>query len=116
MRKIAPELYGGAFKTNPAFIARHADAMHGASAMGYLYQLLAMTGWTSLPWLSSLRQPTLILMGREDPLVPVANGQILARLIPNARLEILDDGHMFLVTRAAEAAQRIEAFLAGEAE
>jgi hypothetical protein len=28
-----------------------------------------MTGWTSLPWLWSLRQPTLILMGSADPLV-----------------------------------------------
>jgi poly(3-hydroxyalkanoate) depolymerase len=116
MRKIAPELYGGAFKTNPAFIAKHAEAMHGSSGMGYLYQLLAMTGWTSLPWLSSLPHPTLILMGGDDPLVPVANGHILARLIRNARLEIIDDGHMFLLTRAAEAAKRIEEFLASETE
>jgi hypothetical protein len=31
-------------------------------------------------------------MGRDDPLVPV-NGRILARLIPNARLQMIDDGH-----------------------
>jgi poly(3-hydroxyalkanoate) depolymerase len=114
MRRIAPELYGGAFRNDPSQIARHARAMHGASGMGYLYQLLAMTGWTSLPWLSSLRQPTLILMGRDDPLVPVANGKILARLIPNSRLEIIDDGHLFFVTRAAETASRVERFLADE--
>ena len=114
MSKIAPELYGGAFRSDPTLIARHARAMHGASGMGYLYQLLAMTGWTSLPWLPSLRQPTLIQMGRDDPLVPVANGKILARLIPNSRLEIVDDGHLFIVTRAAETARRIESFLADE--
>jgi poly(3-hydroxyalkanoate) depolymerase len=114
MRKVAPDIYGGAFKTDPSLIDRHADAMFGSHGLGYAYQLLAMVGWTSLPWLHSLRQPTLVLMGRDDPLVPVVNGQILARLIPNARLEIVDDGHLFMVTRAEETASRIEKFLAGE--
>jgi len=40
--------------------ARERDA--GCTQFGYFYQLLAMTGWTSLPWLWSLPQPTLILM------------------------------------------------------
>src|SRR5262249_23550105 len=80
-------------------------------SLGYLFQLLAMTGWTSLPWLWSLRQPTLVLMGRDDPLVPPVNGRILARLIPNARLQMIDDGHLFMVTRPIETAMAIEAFL-----
>ena len=85
--------------------------MPGTRNLGYLYQLLAMTGWTSLPWLWSLPQPTLVLMGRDDPLVPSVNGRILARLIPNARLQMIDDGHLFMVTRPAETAKTIEAFL-----
>jgi pimeloyl-ACP methyl ester carboxylesterase len=93
-------------------IKSHASAMHGARNLGYLYQLLAMTGWTSLPWLSSLPQPTLVLMGSDDPLVPVINGRILAQLIPNARLRLIDDGHLFMVTQPREAAAMIEAFLA----
>jgi poly(3-hydroxyalkanoate) depolymerase len=111
MRKIAPEIYGGAFKKDPSLIGRHADGMLGARGLGYVYQLLAMIAWTSLPWLSSLQQSTLVLMGRDDPLVPVANGHVLAHLIPNARLEIVDDGHLFMVTRAEEMAERIEKFL-----
>jgi poly(3-hydroxyalkanoate) depolymerase len=111
MRSIAAEIYGGAFRGDPDLIARHAQAMFGATKLGYLYQLFAMSGWTSLPWLSSLRQPTLVLMGRDDPLVPPINGRILARLIPNARLQMIDDGHLFMVTRPAEAAATIEAFL-----
>ena len=95
----------------PGAHREHARAMSGASNLGYLYQLLAMTGWTSLPWLWSLRQPTLVLMGRDDPLVPPVNGRILARLIPNARLQMIDDGHLFMVTRPAETAKTIEAFL-----
>jgi poly(3-hydroxyalkanoate) depolymerase len=111
MRTSAPEIYGGAFKKDPSLIGRHADAMSGAHGLGYMYQLLAMAGWSSLPWLWRLCQPTLVLMGRDDPLVPVVNGRILARLIPNARLEIVDDGHLFMVTRPKETAQRIEKFL-----
>jgi hypothetical protein len=30
-----------------------------------------------------------------NPLVPVANGRILASLIPDARLVTIDDGHLF---------------------
>ena len=112
MSKVAPEIYGGDFRKDPSLIDAHASAMRGARNRGYLYQLLAMTGWTSLPWLWSLPQPTLILMGSDDPLVPPINGRILARLIPNAQLRMIDDGHLFMVTRPAETARFIEEFLA----
>ncbi len=114
MIKIAPDIYGGAFRKDPSMIHRHTEAMSSASGMGYLYQLLAMVGWSSLPWLRSLHQPTLILMGRDDPLVPVANGHLMARLIPNARLEVIDCGHLFIITRPVETARRIERFLSHE--
>jgi poly(3-hydroxyalkanoate) depolymerase len=114
LNRIAADIYGGAFRHDPSLIGRHAAAMHGARNLGYLYQLLAMAGWTSLPWLWSLPQPTLVLMGRDDPLVPPVNGQILAGLIPNAELRMIDDGHLFMVTRPRETAALIEAFLAGE--
>jgi poly(3-hydroxyalkanoate) depolymerase len=115
MRRSAPDIYGGAFRKDPSLIGRHADAMSGTRGLGYLYQLLAVVGWSSLPWLWTLRQPTLILMGRDDPLVPIVNGRILARLIPNARVEIIEDGHLFMVTRPRETAERIEKFLSGPA-
>jgi poly(3-hydroxyalkanoate) depolymerase len=111
MRSVAAEIYGGAFRDDPELISTHAQAMSGATSVGYLFQLLAMTGWTSLPWLWSIKQPTLVLMGRDDPLVPPINGRILAGLIPNARLELVDDGHLFMVTRPVETAATIEAFL-----
>lgn len=112
MRRVAPEIYGGAFRNNPDLIAAYAEAMSGASDRGYLYQVLAMTGWTSLLWLWTLKQPTLILAGSDDPIVPPVNARLMARLMPNARLKILDDGHLFLVTRPVESAAIIEKFLA----
>ena len=109
MLEIAADLYGGAFRENPELIRAHARNMKGASDLGYLYQLLALAGWTSLPWLHKLTQPTLVLMGKDDPLVPLVNGRILARLIRNARLEIIDDGHLFFVTKPQETAGIVQA-------
>ena len=116
MRRIAPDIYGGDFRKDPSLIGEHAAAMHGAGNLGYLYQLLAVAGWTSLPWLWSLPQPTLVLMGSDDPLVRPINGHILAGLIPRAELHMIDDGHLFVVTRPAETAGLIETFLADESK
>jgi poly(3-hydroxyalkanoate) depolymerase len=114
MRKIAADIYGGAFRDDPDLINAHAQNMKGASDLGYLYQLLALAGWTSLPWLHTLNQPTLILMGNDDPIVPLINGQILTRLIRGARLQIMQDGHLFFVTRPQETALIVERFVAEE--
>jgi pimeloyl-ACP methyl ester carboxylesterase len=58
-----------------------------------------------------LAQPTLVMAGTDDPIVPVANGRILASLIPDARLVTIDDGHLFLVTSASKSAAMISKFL-----
>jgi len=42
--------------------------------------------------LSEIRQPVLILHGRQDRMVPVARAEELQRALPNARLHILDPG------------------------
>jgi poly(3-hydroxyalkanoate) depolymerase len=112
MRRVAPEIYGGAFRSNPDLPTAFAKAMTGTTERGYLYQLLAMAGWTSLPWLWTLKQPALILAGRDDPIVPPVNGRLMAWLMPNAKLKVLEEGHLFLVTSPAESAAIIEAFLA----
>jgi pimeloyl-ACP methyl ester carboxylesterase len=78
-------------------------------------QLLAGFGWTSLPWLKRLAQPTLVITGTDDPIVPVVNGRILARLIPNARLVTINDGHLFLVTNAHVSARIVSEFLSDAA-
>lgn len=66
-----------------------------------------------MPWLWRLRQPTLVLTGDDDPIVPAINGHILTRLIPNARLMIIHDaGHLFLLERPAQIAALVAEFLA----
>lgn len=111
MRSIAAEIYGGDFRTNTSYIEDHAARTRPQSQQGYFYQLMAMAGWTSAHWLWSLRQPTLVMSGTDDPLIPVANAKLLASLIPDAELDLVENGHLFLVTRPDESAARIEAFL-----
>lgn len=115
MRTIAAEIYGGDFRMNPNIIAEHAANMRPGSNAGYVLQLMAMTGWTSLPFLWMLRQPTLIMAGDDDPLVPLVNAKVLHRFIKNSTLDIWHNGHLFAVTRPVETAQRFTEFLTAEA-
>jgi poly(3-hydroxyalkanoate) depolymerase len=112
LQRIAPELYGGRLRDNPAAIRLFTDHARGGHPVGYRYQLMAMAGWTSLPWLWRIRHRTLVIAGNDDPLVPLINARLHALLLPNARLHVLDDGHLFMLTRACETARLIGAFLA----
>ena len=111
MSRIAGELYGGALRGSPELGREHLRHVRWSSDYGYYLQLLAVLGWSSLPWLRLLRQPTLVMYGVDDPLVPGANAKILAALIPDSRLVSIDDGHLFLVTSAAQSARHIADFL-----
>jgi poly(3-hydroxyalkanoate) depolymerase len=111
MLRVAPALYGGRIAERPELIAPFAMHMQPPDARGYLLQQLAFAGWTSLRWLRQLRQQTLILAGLHDPLVPVANAKLLHRLIPHSRLQLIDDGHLFLLTNRDEVAATVACFL-----
>lgn len=109
--RVAGDIYGGAFRGDPDLVSATFRHVRFSSKGGYYLQLAAAWGWTSLPWLFLLRQPTLVMSGTDDPLVPPINARILSWLIPDARLEMIDCGHLFLVTRAAESARIVESFL-----
>jgi poly(3-hydroxyalkanoate) depolymerase len=114
MAEIAPDIYGGDLQSNPEFVRHMSHSMHSNEPMGYFYQLMAAMGWTSLPWLSFLRQPTLILAGDDDPIVPAINAKIMHRLIPYSKLYIYHGGHLGLLTHAKELMALIEEFLFAE--
>lgn len=116
MEEIAPDIYGGRARSDPEAVRKHTGAIRARGARGYYYQLLAGTGWTSIHWLRKLRQPTLIIHGSEDPIVPLANAKIMARLIPDSRLYVVKDGHLALLTSAKELAPMVERFLLAEAK
>lgn len=112
MAQNAGEIYGGKMRTHPEYAHEFARTAHLGSVLGYFYQMLGGMGWTSIPWLHTLRQPTLILHGDDDPLVPLVNAKIMQRLIPHAKLYIFHDGHLGLGTSAGELAQVVDQFLA----
>ncbi len=113
-RGIAGEIYGGTMRTHPE---RGAHALHDHTRLGprrgYYYQLAASTGWSSLPFRKLIRQPTLLVMGDDDPIIPVVNARIMARLLPNAQLHLYQGGHIAIITEAHRLAPVIEEFLDG---
>ena len=111
LHAMGGELYGGAYRRDPGLLRDHSPHIRPPRGRGYLYQLLGAWGWTSIPWLWSLRQPTLVMHGNDDPIVPLINAKILALLIRKAKLHVVDDGHLFLVSRAAEVAPVVRKFL-----
>ncbi|MGW0045030.1 alpha/beta fold hydrolase [Rhodococcus sp. NPDC003348] len=112
LTEIGPGLYGGTVAGDNAdltgLLARHPL---GGSTRGYLYQLAAGALWTSLFVLPAIRQPTLVIAGTDDPLVPIANARILHRLLPHATLDLHDGGHLDLLTRSELFGATIEGFL-----
>jgi hypothetical protein len=54
------------------------------------------------------------IVGNDDPIVPLINGHILTRLIRGARLQIMQDRHLFFVTKPQETALLVEHFIAEE--
>jgi poly(3-hydroxyalkanoate) depolymerase len=111
LASIAGEIYGGKARKHPEYAREFAEGMRSGGFRGYLYQMLGSMGWTSMPWLPFLRQPTLILSGDDDPLVPPINAKIMHRLIPRSKLYIFHDGHLGLGTSAKELAPIIDQFL-----
>lgn len=113
-RSIAGEIYGGTMRAHPE---RAAHVLHSGTRLGprrgYYYQLAASTGWSSLPFLKLIRQPTLLVMGDDDPIIPEVNARIMARLLPDARLHLYEGGHIALITEADRLAPVIEEFLDG---
>ena len=112
LHRYAGDLYGGSARDDPERIAA---AMHDGNRVGpsrgYLHQLTAGAGWTSLPFLPLLRQPTLIVAGDDDPIIPLANARLMKLLIPKSRLHVYRGGHLGLVTEAAELAPVVDGFL-----
>ena len=109
---IAPDIYGGTMRTQPE---AGADLLHEATRAGpktgYYYQLAAMWGWSSLPFLGLIHQPTLVMGGDDDPIIPTVNPRMQARLIPGAQLHLYRGGHLGLLTEADELAPVVERFL-----
>jgi poly(3-hydroxyoctanoate) depolymerase len=82
------------------------------SIPGYCQQLVAGWTWSSLPWLSRVKHPVLVVAGGNDQLLPVGNSQILAALLPNSRLLVQEGvGHYLLLDPNSGAGAAVADFL-----
>jgi pimeloyl-ACP methyl ester carboxylesterase len=90
-----------------------AFAAQPPSIEGVVHQLQALQEWTLADRSIAIRQPTLVIHGVDDPLIPVDNGRQLAKVIPHAQYAELEGvGHMFAWEAPRQTAWLINSFLA----
>jgi pimeloyl-ACP methyl ester carboxylesterase len=112
--RTIPDLVGGRARSDPEFLERHSERRFAdpPNKRGYMLQVTALSGWSSLPLLSRIQAPALVVNGDDDPLMPLPNAYILARYIRNARLHVAaDEGHLLLMDEHSAAFEPIHAFL-----
>jgi pimeloyl-ACP methyl ester carboxylesterase len=102
---IAPEY--AAVPGNYELYAKVAE-LYPAPIPTLMAQLSAIIAHDTSQRLAEIEVPTLVMHGTADRLLESVNGELLARLIPNARLELFEDaGHMFFWERPERAAQHV---------
>jgi poly(3-hydroxyalkanoate) depolymerase len=111
---ILPIIAGGRTARDPRALQAGLEKrlVQPPSALGYLYQLYALSGWSSHPWIRTVPHEALVLHGDRDPVVPLANGRYLADSLRHGRLEIVRGaGHLFLLDEPASAVPALASFL-----
>jgi pimeloyl-ACP methyl ester carboxylesterase len=114
-RKAVGRVVGGQAARDPAALeaVESAQRAHPSSRVGIAHQLVAIAGWSSLPWLHTIGVPTLVLFGERDALVPAINNRLFMTLMPDCRAHIVPAaGHLFLIDQPEDVIDVIEAFLA----
>jgi 3-oxoadipate enol-lactonase len=74
---------------------------------GYVAQATGGVAWTSVDRLPDLDKPTLVLHGEGDRLVPLANGEQIAKAVPGAQLTVLPGANHILTTDKADEVNEI---------
>lgn len=87
---------------------------HPPHILGYLAQLGAIVAWRSYERLPRITQPTLIIHGENDRLIPAANAHVLASRLPNRKLVLLARAsHIFPTDQPEQTQEALTEFLSG---
>ena len=90
--------YGAEWQdAHPDEAAPLVDFVRSTRAPQSAKQLEARRRHDTFDRLGSIGAPTLVAAGRYDAIAPLANSEALVAAIPNARLEVFEGGHAFLV-------------------
>lgn len=108
LRRNLATLYNGGGTGEPVSL----NAATPPSPAGFLYQLAALAGWSSVPLLPLLDVPTLILAGDEDQVVPPLNSRFLHALIAGSEMRLIrGGGHLFMLSHRDECVGELNRFL-----
>jgi pimeloyl-ACP methyl ester carboxylesterase len=112
--QLLPKLLGSeTLARRPAVVeevVRIASAQPTAGIIGALQAMRDRPD--STPWLASIRVPTLVLVGSEDPVTPPATAEAMAGVIPNARLAMIQGaGHLSNLEQPEAFTAAVRAFL-----
>ncbi|HVA70349.1 MAG TPA: alpha/beta fold hydrolase [Acidimicrobiales bacterium] len=89
-----------------------ASKFNRSQAKSALWRTMAISAWSSIPFLGAITAPTLVVCGIDDRVAPIANSRALAGRIPNASLIVLPDGHdLQRPEPAAALAHAVDTFL-----
>ena len=111
LEKVAGSMFGGRMRTEPELV-RSMHIRRPKNPWQAMYRMAPLFAWTSLPWLWTIRHPTLVVAGDDDPVTPHVNHRVMAALIPRARLyTVRGGGHMALIDSASEVGPVISSFL-----
>lgn len=102
-----------------AMVAAGRDATSGRARLDELKALIASDGWqpevqTELDELRTIASPTLLVWGRSDPLGDPAAANLVADVIPNSKLELLDAGHGPWLGHPDAVANLVQRFVTGD--
>jgi pimeloyl-ACP methyl ester carboxylesterase len=105
-----------AYASDPAHYAAFVAAANEfpASVPVLLAQKAAVEAHDTYARLRGLQMPTLVIHGSADDVLAAINGDLVASLIPGARLELLDGvGHLFFWEQPQRSAELVRAFALG---
>lgn len=89
------------------------NGLFRVNAVSTLWRIMAISTWSSIPFLGAIKAPTLVVCGSQDRVAPISNSRTLAARIPNATLIELSEGHDLQESGAADVLARVvEKFLA----
>jgi pimeloyl-ACP methyl ester carboxylesterase len=99
---------------NPQLLAKFIDKKSGdvQPENGYRGQIAAFLAHDALDRLASIEQPTLVIAGSQDQIIPAENSEILFERIPRAHLEVIEGaGHLFFIEDPEQTMGVLDAFL-----
>lgn len=97
--------------SSPEEVARTKKMLENSPPLGYAACCAAVRDMDEREGVARIKVPTLVIYGKRDPVIPIADAQFLADRIPGAEKVELDAAHLSNVERAREFTEAVNNFL-----